>query len=256
MLWNVLLSALSTDDDLLMGRYPGREMRSQYIHLTMSDWLWYPRRKLVIGNVTIPIPSGARNKLPTRKARMIPPIVRSLKPACNFVNLILREGRGLTTLMIFLKFPAHRTSQSESQLTATEVWEVRRITGKLGYLGSGMSLLASFAKNEKLFVYFINSFCSHGKVFHYLFRSHSLVDWSHASTCSHCKLNFRVSVWSYVGISVRSIPRCIFVKDRFLMKMIKRLVTLWCSPRISNSLLVPLLLTQTLFPFLHEHTLL
>ena len=39
-----------------------------------------------------------------------------------------------------------------------------------------------------------------------------------------------------------------------LMKMIKRLVTLWCSPRIRNSLLVPLL-KQTLFPFQHEHTL-
>ena len=44
-------------------------------------------------------------------------------------------------------------------------------------------------------------------------------------------------------------------EQRFLMKMIKRLVTLWCSPRISNSLLVPLL-KQTLFPFQHEHTLL
>ena len=40
-----------------------------------------------------------------------------------------------------------------------------------------------------------------------------------------------------------------------LIKMIKRLVTLWCSPRVSNSLLVSLLLKQTLFPFLHEHRL-
>ena len=41
-----------------------------------------------------------------------------------------------------------------------------------------------------------------------------------------------------------------------LMKKIKRLVALWCPPHISNSLHVPLLLTQTLFPFLHEHRLL
>ena len=39
------------------------------------------------------------------------------------------------------------------------------------------------------------------------------------------------------------------------MKKIKRLVTLWCLPRISNSLLVPVL-KQTLFPFQHERTLL
>ena len=44
-------------------------------------------------------------------------------------------------------------------------------------------------------------------------------------------------------------------RNKILMKMIKRLVTLWCSPRISDSLLVLLLLKQSLFPFLHEHRL-
>ena len=41
----------------------------------------------------------------------------------------------------------------------------------------------------------------------------------------------------------------------FFMKKIKRLVTLWCSPQIGNSLLAPLL-KKKLFPFLHERTLL
>ena len=72
---------------------------------------------------------------------------------------------------------------------------------------------------------------------------------SHDSPSAKTRSGFKF----YVNIRKPMCDRNCQVVRGFLMKMIKRLVTLWCSPRISNSLLVPLL-KKTLFPFQHERT--